>query len=157
MNKFFISLRGFHPERLLRVCSAALATVFLVVLFIPSISASDFVYKPVNPSFGGDPFNSAHLLKLAELQNRHQRKPASRPTLKPTDQFVRDLERRLLSSLAVQVNDAIFGEDAAESGTIVFGDQTISFERGLEAIYLTIEDSAAGTQTDISIPILQVQ
>lgn len=158
MNKVFISLHSFYPRCVFRFCSAVLVIVFLAVLFIPSISASDFVYKPVNPSFGGDAFNSAHLLRLAELQNRHEDKiNSTRPTLSPADQFVRNLERRLLSSLAVQVNEAIFGEDAAESGTIEFGDQTISFERGLEAIHLTIEDAAAGTQTNISIPILQVE
>ena len=31
--------------------------------------AQDIVYQPVNPSFGGNPFNSNHLLGIANAQN----------------------------------------------------------------------------------------
>ena len=31
--------------------------------------AQDMVYQPVDPSFGGNPFNSAHLLGIANAQN----------------------------------------------------------------------------------------
>ena len=33
-----------------------------------SAAAEDLVYTPVNPSFGGNPFNSAHLLGIANAQ-----------------------------------------------------------------------------------------
>lgn len=35
-----------------------------------SATAGDLVYQPVNPSFGGFPGNSAHLLNLADIQNQ---------------------------------------------------------------------------------------
>lgn len=133
-----------------------------VVSMIWAVSAksSDFVYRPNNPSFGGDAFNSAHLLGLAERQNKHKdtgSSAASRYGNSPADQFVRQLQNRMLSSLSQQVNEAIFGENAAEAGRIVFGDQVISFNRGLEGVHLVIENTADGSQTEITVPTLQVQ
>lgn len=136
--------------------------VFSLAAMLWGVSAksSDFVYRPNNPSFGGDAFNSAHLLGLAERQNKHKdtgSSAASRYGNTPADQFVRQLQNRMLSSLSQQVNEAIFGENAAEAGRIVFGDQVISFNRGLEGVHLVIENTADGSQTEITVPTLQVQ
>ncbi|TVV76780.1 curli assembly protein CsgF, partial [Sphingomonas solaris] len=37
---------------------------------------AEIVYQPVNPSFGGNPFNSSHLLGIANAQNDYK-DPAS--------------------------------------------------------------------------------
>jgi curli production assembly/transport component CsgF len=89
-------------------------------------SASELTYQPINPSFGGNPFNSAHLLALAEAQNKYIDEPrfsAGMTGLSQSELFVRQLQSRLLSGLASQVSDAIFGDAAQDSGEIVFGDQ----------------------------------
>ena len=67
--------------------------------------------------------------------------------------FLRQLESRLFAGLASQVTDAIFGENPQDSGQIVFGDQEISFVRGLDSITLTIFDAVTGTTTQIVLPI----
>ncbi|MBC7156547.1 MAG: hypothetical protein H5U20_03415, partial [Rhodobacteraceae bacterium] len=41
----------------------------VVVAAAPAI-AGDLVYQPVNPSFGGNPGNSGHLLSIANAQRR---------------------------------------------------------------------------------------
>ncbi|MFN7178811.1 curli assembly protein CsgF [Hyphomonas sp.] len=117
-------------------------------------SAQELIYKPVNPSFGGDSFNSAHLLGIANAQNDY--KDPNSPTTgnSQIDQFLRQLQSRLLSSLAAQVNDAIFGDNPQESGTITFGDQVITFVRLLDSVSLTITDNTTGAVTEISIPLL---
>lgn len=117
-------------------------------------NAQELVYKPVNPSFGGDSFNSAHLLGIANAQNDY--KDPNSPTTgnSQIDQFLRQLQSRLLSSLAAQVNDAIFGDNPQESGTITFGDQVITFVRLLDSVALTITDNTTGAITEISIPLL---
>lgn len=137
--------------------SAAGAVLALMVCMTPA-TGRDLVYTPVNPSFGGNPFYSDHLRALAELQNEHDgRSDRSSLSRTPADQFVSQLQSRLLSSLAGEVNEAIFGENAADSGRIEFGDQVITFERGLEAVRLTIENTADGSTTNVSIPLLQVE
>ncbi|HEU4877229.1 MAG TPA: curli assembly protein CsgF, partial [Sphingomicrobium sp.] len=68
------------------------------------------------------------------------------------DIFSRQLQSRLLSALSSQIVDAIFGENPQQSGTIKFGGQTISFDRGLDEVTLTITDDGTGEITTIVIP-----
>jgi curli production assembly/transport component CsgF len=65
------------------------------------------------------------------------------------------LQSILLSRLAQQVSDAIFGQNPQQSGTITFGTQTITFNRTLENVLLTITDTATGEVTNVTVPTLQ--
>jgi len=114
-------------------------------------AAQDMVYKPVDPTFGGNPFNSAHLLGIANAQNDYK-DPRAATTNSQADLFARQLQSRLLSALSSQIVDAIFGENPQESGTISFGGQTIDFVRGLDAVTLTITNDDSGEETTIVIP-----
>lgn len=126
--------------------------LFATLALIPSpAAAQDMVYQPVDPSFGGNPFNSAHLLGIANAQNDYKDPNAKKPGSQ-ADIFARQLQSRLLSALSSQIVDAIFGENPQESGTIKFGGQTISFVRGLEEVTLTITDDATGEVTEIIVP-----
>lgn len=116
-------------------------------------SAQELVYEPINPSFGGNPFNSSHLLALANAQNDFDPPVEPEDPGADLDRFIRSLESRLLSGLASEVSNAIFGDDAQESGRIVFGDQTIEFARSLEGIELRIIE-ADGSTTVITVPTL---
>ena len=130
--------------------------------FVGHVRASELTFEFNNPSFGGDPFVSAHLLALADIQNKHRAEPDLSFSTglggesSQAQAFVRQLESRLLSALAGQVTEAIFGENPQDSGTVVFGDQTISFQRGLEFISISIVDASSGTTTDVQVPVLQV-
>lgn len=126
---------------------------FAVFSFGASASA-DIVYKPINPSFGGDPFNSSHLQGLAASQNEYK-DSGSQSAQSESERFVSMLQSRLYSSLASQVSDAIFGENAQQDGTITFDDQQISFTNTGSAINLVITDFGTGQVTNISIPTLQ--
>ncbi len=132
------------------ILSAAVAGV---IFAIPPARASDIVYTPINPSFGGSPFNSAHLLGIASAQNKYK-DPAADSKNSPADQFVRTLQSRLLSSLSTQITNLIFGENAKDSGLIKFGDQEISFVRGLDSVTLTITNLSDGSVTEIVVPLL---
>lgn len=144
------------------------AAGFMVAIWASPALTGELIYSPVNPSFGGNPFNSSHLLGLADRQNVHQDDPnattataglagAAGLSNDPADAFTRNLESRLLSALAADVTDAIFGDNPQDSGTVVFGDQTITFNRGLENIQLELIDNAAGTSTLIEVPTLIVE
>lgn len=113
--------------------------------------AQDMVYEPINPSFGGNPFNSAHLLGIANSQNDF-RDPRAQSSSSQADIFARQLQSRLLSALSSQIVDAIFGENPQQSGTISFGGQTINFSRDLENVTLNIANDETGEITTIVIP-----
>lgn len=129
--------------------------------------AGPLVYTPLNPSFGGNPMNSSHLIGLASAQRTATAFDAGldsgpggsdggglTPGTSDAELFVRQLQSRLLSALASQVTEAIFGENPQNSGTVVFGDTTVKFVRGLKEIRLSITDPS-GT-TEIVVPQLLV-
>lgn len=115
-------------------------------------SAQDLSYQPVNPSFGGNPFNSSHLLGIANAENKYTDPTTTNAPTSQADIFAQQLQSRLLSALSSQIVDAIFGQNPQQSGTIQFGGQTIQFDRGLENVTLTITDIATGQVTTIIVP-----
>jgi curli production assembly/transport component CsgF len=113
--------------------------------------AQDVVYQPINPSFGGNPFNSNHLLGIANAQNDFTN-PASSSSSSQADIFARQLQSRLLSALSSQIVTAIFGDNPQESGTISFGGQTVNFIRSLTEVTITITNDDTGEETVIVVP-----
>ena len=116
------------------------------------LAAQDVVYEPVSPTFGGNPFNSQHVLGVANANNDF-RDPRAANSNSQADIFARQLQSRLLSALSSQIVDAIFGENPQESGTISFGGQTINFFRSLEDVTIIIRDDATGEETKIVVPL----
>src|SRR5687768_2330768 len=57
-----------HRTRLVPIGAFLSATAVMAIPLSPAMS-QDIVYQPINPSFGGNPFNSAHLLGIANAQN----------------------------------------------------------------------------------------
>ncbi len=146
-----------HSQSLVseRRCYGRLFALFVAAMSAGAISASasELVYKPINPNFGGNPFNDGILLGTANAQNKYERKREERD---PTEQFVRSLQSRLFSGLARQVEDAIFGDNPQDSGVFTVGDQQVSFDRGLEVITLEISNIADGSTTVVEIPVIEV-
>lgn len=148
-----------------------MATVAGLCILSSAAIAGDLVYTPVNPSFGGNPLNSSHLLATANAQRDATASDADIDNMlgggglggggadggnDDADLFVRQLQGRLLSALAGQVTDAIFGDNPQDNGTVVFGDTTVTFERLNGAIRLEIVDLLDGSQTVIEVPQLVV-
>lgn len=127
------------------------ASFFASIVGVSAASAQDLRYEPVNPTFGGNPFNSSHLLGIANGQNDY-RDPSATTSNSQADIFARQLQSRLLSALSSQVVDAIFGENPQEQGTISFGGQTITFFRSLDEVTLNITNDETGEVTTIVIP-----
>ena len=131
-----------------------------VLMLAQQAAASELVYQPINPAFGGNPFNGAFLLETATLQNGHE--PNDKGSggsgltglsgLSDQDQFVRILQSRLLSDMASKVADAIFGESAQDSGEFRYGSQVVNFSRGLDTISIDIFNETTGERTQISVP-----
>ena len=128
-------------------CVAALC----VALAMPA-SAQDLVHEPISPTFGGNPFNSNHILGTANAQNK-EKDPNSSTSSSQADIFARQLQSRLLSSLSSQIVDAIFGENPQESGVVSFGGQTIEFFRSLDSVTLIITNDDTGEETRIVVPL----
>lgn len=49
---------------------SAACTAGLLFIAAPQAGASEIVYRPINPAFGGDPFNGSFLLETARAQGK---------------------------------------------------------------------------------------
>lgn len=132
-----------------RMCGVI--AVSLVTATTSPASAQQLVYTPINPAFGGNPFNASQLLSLANAQNQFL--PKSSSTTPPTQaqQFASQLQSTILAGVAQQVSNAIFGNNPQQSGTISFGGTTVNFNRGLTDITIVIVDPN-GVSTQIVVP-----
>ena len=52
----------------------------LALVLSATAQAGDLIYKPLNPSFGGDPFVGSYLLGKAQAQDTNTDSSASRAT-----------------------------------------------------------------------------
>jgi curli production assembly/transport component CsgF len=75
--------------------------------------ATELVYVPVNPNFGGAPNNGPGLLAVASATNRHSQSGLGGSSLSqtPLQQFNQTLERMVLSQLASSASSKLMGQD----------------------------------------------
>lgn len=124
------------------------------MLFTQYSLATELVYTPVNPSFGGNPINGTYLLNQAQAQDKHK-DPNSVLGRDPMEYFEESLVRRVLNNLATQVIDDAFGAGDAglTSGFYQFGDYTIDVDASnTDILDVTISDLGSGNTTSIQIP-----
>ena len=125
--------------------------ISLSLLLAATAEASELRYKPVNPSFGGNPFYSSHLYTQAEAQKQHDA-PFEDTTEDPLEDFALSVTSRVLSQLSSDIAEQIFGENAQDSGQYVIGDTTINFERVGTDVIINIQDAATGGETTVTLP-----
>jgi curli production assembly/transport component CsgF len=164
----FITIGPIAVERPMRRWKSAwrCSVTALALTWVAAAStteASELVYQPINPSFGGNPFNSDHLLGLADRQNTHNGSGSSSggstaaiSALSQGQQFANQLQSRMMSALSANITEAMFGENAQAAGEVVFGSQTISWTNDGTNIALTIFDSSTGGTTTIQVPTLSL-
>ncbi len=135
----------FLRSALLAVCLSAAANA----------QAGSLVYQPVNPSFGGSPLNGSWLQAEAAAQNDASRRAqrlqqlqsaqTSATSLSQGQLFAQQLQSQIYGSLANQITQSIFGENAQTSGTYSFGGSTVTFQRVGPNIQLQIFDGTSNT------------
>ncbi len=91
----------------------AAATAAALWLAAAGAQATELVYRPVNPAFGGDPMNGSMLLNNAQSQN-NLKDPATTQAnaglsqRTPLQQFSDTLQRSILSRLASSAAGGLF-------------------------------------------------
>ena len=123
------------------------------LLFCNVTFASDIVYKPINPNFGGNPLNGNFLLGQAQAQNEFAVDAANGTV----DRFEDRLENAILSQLARRVLDQAFGEvddGLGEGGIFVSGDFEVEIiTSNPDVIIVQITNLVTGEVTVIEVPV----
>jgi curli production assembly/transport component CsgF len=131
-------------------------TVMAIVFILTggTASASELVYTPVNPAFGGNPFNADYLLGVAGAINQYKDPSTSQVSGQRTtaQEFERIIQSSLLSRISTEIANQIYGENSADQGRFVIGGTTVDFLRTGNQTKVTVSDSATGGSTIIEIP-----
>ncbi len=126
------------------------AAIWLVGGLFGIAQASELVYTPVNPSFGGNPLNGTWLLGNAQAQNDHS---SSSPGLgagagfagtTALERFTSQLESRLLSQLMTNIESGQTGTLTTSAFIIEIQDNANS---GILSILVT--DRTTGEVSEI--------
>ena len=144
--------------------NALCATSFALLASVaaqPS-SATELVYYPLNPSFGGNPLNGPVLLNSAEAQNKHKDPDAAgagglnNVERTPLQEFNEMLERSILSRLTASAVSSIVGADGQlQPGTVETGNFTIGIvDLGGGMLRITTTDKTTGASTQFEVSSL---
>lgn len=133
-----------------------LATTLCSLLLCSSASASDLVYYPINPSFGGNPGNAQGLLASASSTNKHVAKSSASSSLfnqTPLEQFNQTLERTVTSQLASAASSRLIGSDGKLTpGTLTTANFTITIvDLGGGILRVTTTDKVTGATTTFTV------
>lgn len=124
----------------------------LLIFCIPALMLSQqFVYKAVNPNFGGDTFNYQQLLASATAQNSFTDPNADDDQGSELDQFAENLNRQILGQLSRSIFSQQLGEGLQE-GTFNFGSLALEIFDSGEGLVINILDTNTGEQTQIVVP-----
>ena len=139
--------------------------ILIPILFVQYIYGGEFVYHFKNPSFSGSGY-AQHVITIEnqEFTRLDSKRKAAEAELaravrdaKNTNlsKFMNNLESRVYATLSAKLVETMFGsegEAAQNSGIISFEGNTISYQKLIDTIQLTIEE-AGGSTTIIDIPI----
>ena len=127
--------------------------------------AGPLTYQPNNPSFGGSPLNGSWLLQQGISQNIYvresqraqamaqaiQQAQQTQTAVSPASNFAAIINARLLAAVADRITNAIFGQNAQQSGTFVVQGTTINFRQVGANVEITVND---GTSTStVTVPL----
>ena len=138
-------------KRLL-VCVFCLLFGVLFLMSGRSANATELIYTPVNPSFGGSPFNGAWLLQSATLQNKFKEPHLIREPKSSLERFTEQLEYRVFHQIADRIVKTAFGEDTLQPGEYIFGNYQLSVTTDAYGITTVITEISTSNTTTIQIP-----
>lgn len=142
----------------LRALVPAMAATLILAAAPLAGHATEIVYYPVNPSFGGSPLNGSVLLNSAQAQNKH-RDPeadiggAGFGAQSPLQSFNDSLERAILGRLSAAAASQITGTDGSlQPGTVQTGNFVIDIvDLGTGSLQITTTDKLLGTSTSFQV------
>ncbi|MCG9628347.1 curli production assembly protein CsgF [Vibrio mediterranei] len=121
--------------------------VLIGILGSPLTLASELVYTPVNPTFGGNPLNSTILINHANAINDYQDPNASSFDFEEEsalDRLASSLESRLISQLLADIGNG-------NTGQLETDDFFLNVVDDSGTLLVQIVDKATGESTEISV------
>lgn len=136
------------------------AALLCGALAVLPAAATDLIYRPVNPSFGGDPLNGQSLLNSANAQNNYKDPQAAASSgqgggsnQSSIQVFTETLQRAILSRIASAVSGSVVGADGKLiPGTVSIGSISVTVVDLGTTLRITTLDTSSGQTTVFEIP-----
>ena len=145
----------FKPKiKTMNILKITLVLFFLSLIMSVNSMAQDFVYTPINSSFGGNTYNYNWLLNSATQQNRIE-DPNSDDALNqdPLDDFQSNLNRQILNQLSSKLVNSIFGDNnELETGSYNLGNYAVDIFEDGSGVTVNVKDITTGNFTNVVIP-----
>jgi curli production assembly/transport component CsgF len=132
--------------------AAAAASAFYLFAVASPAAAQELAHEFINPSFGGNPFNSDHLLGIAGL-DRPEKPEDSEPAPTPEELLVSQLEAQLNSTLSSNILRAIQTATPGQTGEFLLGVTRINFVRTATETRVTFTNTTTGETREIVLPV----
>jgi len=121
---------------------------------VSDLFSQQFVYRPMNPFFGGETFNYQLMLQSAQAQNSFtgdKSDPFSSQS--ELERFTENLNSQLLSQISRSLFTQQFGRDGQlRPGTFTFGTLSLEIYETAEGLVIDILDTGNGDQTQVVLP-----
>ena len=116
------------------------------IMLTGSVLASEMIYTPVNPSFGGYYGNSSHLLGVANAINDYKASSSSSAYEEESDieRLASSLESRLISQLLADVG-------SGNTGQLVTDDYIINISDDSGSLVIQLVDIETGDTAEIGV------
>lgn len=115
-----------------------------------TLTASELIWAPVNPSFvGGNPLNGPYLLNSAQAQNDMKEPQSSKTQL---EQFNQTLNQQILYRLSSKIVESAFGETGLTPGHYTLGNFVVDVTQGANGLTVSIVDTSTGGSTTVQVP-----
>ena len=136
---------------------AVCGVVFAMFLAPASVTtATELIWIPINPSFGGHPSNASWLMAQAQIQNKHKERVEPTPRPDPFADFEYNLKRQYIYALSSKIINEAFGEE----GLLPDGETEAHYTIGNFRVDITadgalnvlITDNSTGSTTTVEVP-----
>ena len=130
-----------------------IVAVLLIGLGCAQAHASELVYVPINPSFGGSPLNANGLLNAAQLTSKHKDPEAAAAKKTGLQQFADLLERSILGQLSAAATSGFMGPGGKlQPGVVETGNFRIEIvDAGGGLLIVTTTDKTTGATTSFQV------
>ena len=134
-----------------RIMAFALNGALVLGLTAGSAGAGEITYQPINPNFGGNPFNAAPLLSSAQAQNDFD--DPDQVSRDFSQSFAERVDSLLLSSLArAALNNLTDADGNLVPGTYDTGLSTITVTDLGTTLQIVVVDNSTGESTTVTVP-----
>lgn len=130
--------------------------IMLALSMSPWAVASELLYTPINPAFGGNPQNGPVLLNAAQAINNYKDPALTAQQKTATQQFSDTMQRSILSRLSFNAANGLVdaqGNLVATAQPLQTADFTVSVANlaGTGNMQVTVVDKVTGQTTQFSV------